>query len=387
MAELSRRRLFGAGALAAGTAGLSLACSAPGPDSATAVIEPFHGAHQAGVATAPQDNVLFAALDLLPGHTTRAALTSIMKLWTEDASRLTQGAPALADTEPELALDPARLTVTVGFGPSLFEAVGLAAARPAALQTLPPFTVDRLQSQWSGGQLLLQICSDSPLAVSHAHRVLVKNVRSIAATRWVQRGYRTSHNDSMRNLMGQVDGTVNLNTANDLDRYVWDDGAGEPWFAGGTVLVLRRIRAEMDSWDELDRRSKELVVGRTLGTGAPLTGVRESDEPDFTAAVNGITVIPENAHIALARPHTEQEHFLRRPYNYDDPPPPGQTSDSGLLFAAYQRDPSVQFVPVQQRLSQFDAFNPWITPVGSAVFAILPGVAPGQYLGQVLLES
>ncbi len=42
-----------------------------------------------------------------------------MKLWTEDAARLTQGRPALADTEPELAAEPSRLTVTVGWGPGI----------------------------------------------------------------------------------------------------------------------------------------------------------------------------------------------------------------------------------------------------------------------------
>jgi dye decolorizing peroxidase len=149
---------------------------------------------------------------------------------------------------------------------------------------------------------------------------------------------------------------------------------------------LRRIRAEMDAWDEVDRQSKELFVGRRLDTGAPLTGSREHDEPDFAAAVNGIPVIPENSHIALARHRSDGERFLRRPYNYDDTPPTGEISDSGLLFLAYQRDPGRQFVPAQRRLSDADALNPWITTVGSAVFAIPPGATEGGYLGSPLLE-
>ena len=109
----------------------------------------------------------------------------------------------------------------------------------------------------------------------------------------------------MRNLMGQVDGTANLHDDAAFDRHVWDHGAQQPWFDGGTVLVLRRIRAEMDTWDELDRASKELTVGRRLDTGAPLTGQRETDEPDLAASVNGIPVIPPNSHIALARHHND----------------------------------------------------------------------------------
>jgi dye decolorizing peroxidase len=186
--------------------------------------------------------------------------------------------------------------------------------------------------------------------------------------------------------MGQVDGTANLREAAEFDRFIWDEGAGQPWFAGGTILVLRRIRAEMDSWDELDRASKEFAVGRRLDTGAPLTGTREDDAPDLGAQVNGIPVIPPNSHIALARHHNADERFLRRPYNYDDPPPAGTTTDSGLIFASYLRDPERQFIPVQQRLAEADAMNQWITTVGSATFAMLPGVAEGGWLGQGLLS-
>lgn len=394
MAErISRRALLGAGALAAGITGVGLTATAGarGLGQPVATTEPFHGVHQGGVATPPQAYTTLAALDLRPERADRSTLRSIMRLWTEDAARLTQGVPALADTEPELAADPARLTVTVGYGPDLFDAVGLSALRPPTLQPLPPFAVDRLETRWCGGQLLLQLCADNLLTLSHAYRVLTKNVRSMATVRWIQRGYRHPANASpgapMRNVMGQIDGTVNLDgTA--LDDHVWDRGADRPWFAGGTILVLRRIRAEMDTWDEVDRHSKELFVGRRLDTGAPLTGSRETDEPDFTAAVNGIRVIPENSHIALARHRSGDEQFLRRPYNYDDTPSSSdELSDSGLLFLAYQRDPARQFVPVQQRLADADALNAWITPVGSAVFAILPGAPEGGYLGQPLLES
>lgn len=392
----SRRRVLGAGAVAAGVAGVGLTATAGArslyrpTDTADEVVS-FHGARQAGVATSPQAYAALIAFDLRPEHTDVAGLRAVMRLWSEDAARLTQGVPALADTEPELAADPARLTVTVGWGPELFAATGLDEHRPGSLAPLPRFSIDRLEPRWSGGQLMLQICADSLLTVSHASRVLTKNVRSLAAVRWIQRGFRSpSHaaatGTSMRNLMGQVDGTVNLTAAADLERLVWDDGSRQAWFANGTIVVLRRVRAEMDSWDELDRNSKELAVGRSLATGAPLTGHRESDVPDFGATVNGITVIPPNAHIAMAHHRTDDEQFLRRPYNYDDVPDPGQLSDSGLLFLAYQRDPVTQFVPVQQRLADFDALNPWITPVGSAVFAILPGIEKGQYLGEPLLS-
>jgi dye decolorizing peroxidase len=398
MVEVNRRRLLtgGAAALAAGAA--LTQCSAaqsatPDTQGFGAMTEPFHGPHQGGISTVPQAHALFIALELTksPGRSPREVLTAVLKLWTADAARLTQGRPALADTEPELAGRPARLTVSVGLGPHVFDRVGLAHRSPPTAVEMPAFRTDRLDPRFCGGDVLLQICADDPMVVAHTSRVLLKNVRAMTRQRWRQSGFRNAHGadgsgTTMRNLMGQVDGTSNLGTPAEFDRFIWDDGAAQPWFAGGTVLVLRRIRAEMDTWDELDRASKEFAVGRRLDTGAPLTGTAENDVPDLDAQVNGIPVIPPNSHIALARHHTDGERFLRRPYNYDDPPPPGVTTDSGLIFASYLRDPARQFIPVQHRLADADAMNQWITTVGSATFAMLPGVAEGGWLGQTLLS-
>ncbi len=392
---VSRRRLLTGGAALAGAASLT-GCApvepASPPTGFGSETIPFHGPHQAGVGTDPQAHALFVALDLVPTHgrDLRETLAAVLKLWSADAARLTQGRPALADTEPELAHRPARLTVTVGVGPQVFGKSGLAHRLPSSVAELPRFSTDRLEPRWCGGDVALQICADDPLVVAHTARVLLKNVRTMTTQRWRQSGFRTargadSSGATMRNLMGQVDGTVNPRESADLDRLVWDDGSCQPWFAGGTVLALRRIRIELDTWDELDRASKELTVGRRLATGAPLTGSHESDEPDLDATENGIPVIAPNSHVALARHRSDGEQFLRRAYNYDDPPLTG-TTDAGLIFAAYQRNPARQFVPVQQRLAEADALNPWITTIGSAVFAILPGAAEDGYLGQGLLE-
>ncbi|WP_280386123.1 Dyp-type peroxidase [Nocardia wallacei] len=397
MAEprLSRRRLLGGGAAAAGIAGAAgiawsaerFAHSESEPDPAQAT-EPCYGPHQGGIATAPQRHAAFVALDLRPG-TGRDDIAGLLKLWTGDAARLTRGRPALADTEPELAARPARLTVTIGFGPRLFTVAGLESARPRWLRPLPRFPIDRLDPAYGDGDLLLQVCADEATTVSHAVRALCKSVTSLVSVRWVQRGFRNAaRGQTMRNLMGQVDGTVNVEPG-EFDRLVWDDGATHPWLAGGTSLVLRRIEMNLDTWDELDADGRELTVGRRIATGAPLTGTREFDEPDFAAVDrNGIPVIPPSSHIARAHHTTDGERFLRRGYNYDDAPAPGATSNSGLLFASYQRDIDTQFLPVQARLAEFDALNTWTTPVGSAVFAIAPGASgPGDYVGRPLFEG
>ncbi|CRZ17398.1 Dyp-type peroxidase [Mycolicibacterium neworleansense] len=398
--SVNRRRLItgGAAALAAGAvlSESGAAHSATVQQGFGVDVEPFYGLHQGGITTAPQSHGLFTAFDLTAGgtagtrRTERETVAAILRLWTADAARLTRGAPALADTEPELATRPARLTITVGLGTGLLDRIGPARSRPRSARALPVFDVDRLQDRWSGGDLLLQICADDPVTVAHANRVLTKNVRSMATPRWRQAGFRNARGadasgTTMRNLMGQVDGTANLPAA-DFDDLVWMSGDVHPGLVGGTLMVIRRIAMQLDTWDELDRQSKEFTVGRTLDSGAPLTGTRETDEPDFTATHHGIPVIPENSHVALAHHRGTRERFLRRPYNYDDPPEPGQTSNTGLIFATFQRDIDEQFLPVQRRLAQFDALNQWTTAIGSAVFVVPGGVrTPNDYLGQELV--
>jgi dye decolorizing peroxidase len=397
---LSRRRLLVGGALAVGGASLAGAgvgggMAAREPASAAAPelgrpTEPFFGVHQAGVATRAQAHASFVAFDLAPG-TDRAALVRLMRLLTDDAARLCEGRAPLADTEPDLVDRPARLSVTMGFGPGVFAAAGLDGERPRSLAPLPAFGIDRLEERWSGGDLVLQVCADDPLTVGHARRMLIKDARPFGTVRWTQSGFRRAegvhaHTDTQRNVMGQLDGTVNpVPGTAAFDRAVWVDD-GPQWWHGGTSMVIRRIRAEMETWDAVDRHGKEFTVGRRLDTGAPLTGRAEHDEPDLAAVDSiGLPVIDTNAHIRRARADREELRILRRPYNYDGQPGPTGIPDAGLIFVAYQADIARQFIPVQQRLAEADLLNQWTTPIGSAVFAIPPGCQPGGWIGETLL--
>ena len=58
-----------------------------------------------------------------------------------------------------------------------------------------------------------------------------------------------------------------------------------------------------------------------------------------------------------------------------------------LIFVAFMADAAATFVPVQRRLAEKDALNKWITHIGSAVFAVPPGAAEGEYVGQHLIEG
>jgi deferrochelatase/peroxidase EfeB len=410
MGSLSRRQFLAATGVAAGTAatvgaGFGLRHDSVADASAARGSEPFYGVHQAGIATAQQDRLLFAAYDLT---TTRVAdVARLLAEWTDAAARLVDGrdlgpdveSPAAppADTGEAMGLDPAHLTLTFGFGPTLFskdgvDRYGLARLRPEALADLPPFPGDNLDPAHSGGDLCVQACSNDPQVAYHAIRNLTRIARGVAVLRWTQQGFgRTSSTTSAqatpRNLMGFKDGTNNLHT--DLpgfEEQVWvQEADGPAWMVGGSYLVARRIRMHIEVWDRSSLTDQENTIGRTKTEGAPLGGRREHDPVDLAASKGGTPVIPVDAHIRLANQAAAGIHILRRGYSFTDgiKPATGQL-DAGLFFLAYQRDPRKQFVPLQQRLAT-DALNEYIQHVGSALFAIPPGSpGEGQPIGQAL---
>jgi dye decolorizing peroxidase len=212
--------------------------------------------------------------------------------------------------------------------------------------------------------------------------MLSKDISSLADVAWVQQGFRTqpdaenpAHKD--RNLMGQVEGTDNP-PLSDFDEVVWIPETG------GTVLVLRRIRMKLNQWDALDTNAKELAMGRKLDSGAPLGMSNEFDPVPLNAVDDlGLPVIPEDAHIRLAHSSKLDERIFRRGYNYDNGVVEG-TNDMGLIFAAYTKNPRKSFIPMQTRLAQSDAFNRWISTIGSATYYFPGGCTEGGFIGQEL---
>lgn len=392
---LSRRGFLlttgiGVGAFAAGAGTGALTTQVLQAQNSSKQIVPFYGEHQAGVETPAQSYLTFLGWNLKSSADKDSAIR-MMKLLTDDASRLTQGKPALPDNDPYLSTNPERLTVTFGFSPGFFNKLGLQSKMPKGFGELPAFSIDKLQPEYSGGDVLIQIGSDDPLTLSHAVRQLSRTARSFADIAWSQSGFtrdqaQAPSGETGRNLFGQVDGTVNPRTQKEFDAQVWASGSPS-WFDGGTCMVLRRIAMNLDTWDKLDEGAKELSVGRKLSNGAPLTGTKEFDTPDLEAkAPNGLPVIPSFAHLRRAKTEDDTQKFLRRPANYDDGINPDGTANVGLLFAAYMADIAHQFVPVQQRLADLDLLNTWTTPIGSAVFALPPGCQPGGYIGEGLLN-
>ncbi|MER7761942.1 iron uptake transporter deferrochelatase/peroxidase subunit [Streptomyces sp. NPDC097619] len=406
----SRRSVLGWGgaglALGAAAAGGTAAVLGRGTDQAPAALTgaavPFHGAHQAGIASAVQDRLHFAAFDVKTRD--RAELVRLLREWTRAAERMTAGLPVgegavggLPEAPPDdtgeaLGLKASRLTLTVGFGPSLFarDRFGLDGRRPAGLVELEKFPGDNLDPARSGGDLCVQACADDPQVAVHAIRQLARIGFGTVAVRWSQLGFgktssTTPEEQTPRNMMGFKDGTRNVSGTDTaaLDRHVWvapkDLAPAASWLAGGSYLVARRIRMNIETWDRTSLREQEDVFGRDKAEGAAVGRAKEHDEPFLKA-------MKPDAHVRLAHPDSNGgAALLRRGYSFTDGTDGLGRLDAGLFFLAYQRDLHKGFVPVQRNLARSDALNEYIQHVGSAVFAVPPGVRDtGDWWGRAL---
>ena len=408
---VSRRRLLGgvAGLGILGASGAALTSCAHDTDTAPTAQQAvaFYGSHQAGITTDVQDRLAFAAFDVTA--TRRDDLVDMLKTWTAAAEAMSRGvlvpgdshagAVPPADTGEAVGLSPARLTVTIGFGPSLFDGrFGLAPRRPATFAALPALPGETLDPACSGGDIAIQACADDPQVAFHAVRNLARLGRGAVVTRWTQLGFgRTSvtgtTQETPRNLMGFKDGTRNIRSDDSaaLAKHVWVGAeAGQEWMRGGTYLVARRIRMFIETWDRDVLSDQEAVFGRAKYTGAPLTGKAEFDAPDFAGrTMDGELAIPDNAHIRLAAfEANDGVRILRRGYSFTDGIDARTgTLDAGLFFISFQKDPA-QFVTLQRKLGKHDALNEYIRHVGSALFACPQGVANASgYWGRPLFEG
>jgi deferrochelatase/peroxidase EfeB len=407
LTKISRRRLLasagvGAAAVGLGGGGLLVGHQLAEADDGTGSV-PFYGEHQAGIGTAAQDRLHFAAFDLLTEDP--AELRELMRLWTVAAAEASAGemvgsvnevplAPP-EDTGETVGLLPSRLTVTFGFGPSLFEkpGLGLGAKRPPALRPLPPLPGDELDPAEVGGDICIQACSDDPQVAFHAVRNLARIGRGVVAVRWSQLGFgRTASTsrsqDTPRNLMGMKDGTANIRSedSEDMERFVWVGGEGPAWMRGGTYMVTRRIRMLLEIWDRASLQDQERTIGRRKYSGAPFGGSEEFEPLPLEEHRNGHPVIPVDAHVRLASAkENDGARILRRGYSFTDGVDESLGElEAGLFFISFQRHPE-QFVAIQQRLGSLDALNEYIKHVGSALFAVPPGASPGGYVGEALL--
>ena len=416
---VSRRRFLGA----AGAAGALGAAATLGADALVAParafaatgdaaqIVPFHGTHQAGISTAVQDRLMFAAFDVQTED--RAELVDLMREWTRASERMSVGRPVGRDNDDLVAppddtgeavgLTPANLTVTFGFGASLFARngaarFGLDGARPEALVDLPVFNSDVLDPARSDGDIAVQACADDPQVAFHAIRNLTRIGRGIVTLRWSQLGFgRTSTTSPVgqtpRNLMGFKDGTNNLKSdeAAELDRHVWVAAKDGPaWMTNGSYVVIRRIRMLLEVWDRSTLGDQEQTIGRSKEVGAPL-GERREHQPARSRGAPRRGARDPGRRARATRGTGDRTTASRSCVGATRSP----TGSTPCATSSTPGSSSSRTSGIRARASS-RCRNAWLAPMRStstsdtrraACTPCRPGVRPGGYIGETLLSA
>jgi deferrochelatase/peroxidase EfeB len=421
-APLSRRAFLGTAAFGtvvvggAAAGGIKLAATGRrGTSTASPNALPprgFRGTHQIGVVERPRPHGLVAAFTCVDGS--RHALGETFRALSEEIDALMSGRvppptdPALPPPDSGVlreVTDPG-LMATVSVGASLFDhRYGLADGKPRELVAMPFLANDRLDPARSHGDVLLLLQGKEPDVCVHALRRVMRRTRSGLVLKWMQDTFTRPDavpklgQTQSRNLLGFKDGTANPNTDDEalMDTLVWmSTGDAAPastdtepaWTVGGTYQVVRLIRMFVERWDRASLDEQEEVFGRRKVSGAPLSGRRETDVPNYTHDPDG-KVIPLTAHIRLANPRdhrTTDKVLVRRGMSYARGIDSAGLLDQGLAFVSYQRRLS-HFLEAQERLKG-EPLEEYIRPEGGGFFYVLPGVLEiGDWLGRSLIEA
>lgn len=383
---------------ATGMAGLEQARPASNSTDSASVIDEqiaFYGSNQAGIITPQQTYMYLLSMNIL--SSSKNDVIALFKDWTKFIALSTTGKkmktgdnPLLppSDTGETLEHGAARLTVTVGFGPSFFnkngvDAYGIAHQSPQYLKDIPRMAKDKLDSSLSGGDVIVQVCAEDQQVAFHAARNLIRLATGKSSVNWLQEGFISGANsaDTPRNLFGFKDGTANQlhQSTRGFDDVIWA-GSDEPsWMQGGTYMAYRKISMLLEVWDRSSLTDQEDTFGRYKQSGAPYGKATEFDTVEPSA-------LPVHSHVRLAKESKQQIH--RRAYSYTDGIDARTGNvNAGLLFISYQKNPEKQFIPMLRMMQNQDLLNEYAVHIASGLYACPAGLKEGQYIGQAILEG
>lgn len=369
----------------------------------------FYGANQSGIVTPVQKFVSLAAFDVTTERTTD--LQQLLRDWSKMSADMMAAKPwdgsqkdtqfPPEDTGEQAGLQPASLTITIGFGASLFEKdgkdrFGLASLKPKSFTAMPKFHGDLIREMNAHGDIVVQACADDPIICFHVIRNLAKASRGSAHLRWQQAGqWGMKPEGTQRNLFGFKDGTNNpdINNTEFMNQNVWMDSTGEEpaWLKGGTYMVVRRVNMRIETWDQVSYKEQETIIGRQKPSGAPLDGKLEFDQPNYSADPAG-KVTAVDSHVRLSNPRTgeasERERILRRGFNFMDGLDSVGRVDAGLLFICFNRSIQKQFEAIQKRLTNPrmpDKMLEYTQTTGGGYYVVPPGAKnANSYIGEGL---
>ena len=375
---------------------------------------PSTATHQAGIVTPAQDRLHFAAFDVTTD--VRDELVELLRHWTDDRRADDARAwppgpfgPASGpydappdDTGEAVGLPPAGLTITFGFGPSLFvgpadgtrTGSGSPTGRPTASSTLPHFAGRRprpgpqrrrpvragLRRRPAGGRA--RHPQPVPDRVRHARRSAGPSSASAARRR---RQHRADHAAQPVRVQGRHRERQGRGDRRRSSEHVWVPAARTPTAAGwpaARYLVARRIRMRIETWDRTSLREQE-----DARSAAPRARARRCpaapSSPSPTSPLQGRggkPLIAVDSHVRLAHPdHNDGVRMLRRGYNFIDGNDGARSAGRRAVLPRVRARPAHALHPdADEAVARRRADGvPHSTP-GPALFAVPPGVPDGS---------
>jgi deferrochelatase/peroxidase EfeB len=264
-----------------------------------------------------------------------------------------------------------RLTITIGFGSSLFltekgdDRFDIHHLKPSSLKRMIslPGDAPNFSPADTASDLIFVIASDHPYVNIHVARRLTKHVDPRINVKHLEQAF--SRPDLLE-FLGFEDGTDNIRNwpQDDMDRLAYiTERENEPeWCIGGSYLVYRKIREDLTVWENLSHhrdemiKKQEAIIGRHKDSGLPLS--RKKGPPDDRTPIFSDPADPKDgplsAHIRKVQPRRPypdifgvddlDRRFLRRPYsNYIDGVDENGEIRTGLNFIAFMRNIREQF--------------------------------------------
>jgi len=292
-------------------------------------------------------------------------------------------------------LDPCSLTITTGFGPSLFDSrFGLEGFKPEHeyFKEWDRITNERLIDMKTGSDLAMQICADDRQVIFHAVHSLARIARGKAKITFMQEGFlparQSSDQPTPRDLFGFRDGTTNPTEDQEFEDFIWVKDTKQEWLKNGSFMCYGRTIADVETWESDRISDQEQLIGRRKDTGAPLSNPDgdEFDIPDLTArGADGNLLIDPNSHVAITSDQRLGFKVLRRGYNYWSGLNDHGDQNAGFLNCTYVNDP-YRYWLLRDDMGRYDRLNEYYYDDYRGVYAVPHAPATGTYLGQEFFE-
>jgi putative iron-dependent peroxidase len=237
------------------------------------------------------------------------------------------GEPVVRDLLPEMAglqravgfrAQDAALSCVTGIGAHAWDRL-FGGPRPAELHPFRELSGPVHRAVATPGDLLFHIRAERPDLCFALAAEAMNRIRDVVTVCDEVHGFKYF---DVRDLLGFVDGTENPVGPVASDAVLI--GPEDPWFAGGSYVIVQKYLHDLDAWNALPVEAQEMVIGRT-----------KLDDIELDDAVK-----PPDSHVALTTivdPDGTEHQILR------DNMPFGEVGrgEFGTYFIGYARTPTV----------------------------------------------